>query len=119
MPRTSLRTCDAGHRIVWALTQAGEHQALDWAPSDLGTIAAYCDHLGTWHARTLSQGEQPVPPEKRFQCHWTTHPQCRPLSDRQRAQRADAVTAVRTTLRRMRRERNEPEPTLFQETDRT
>lgn len=114
MARTSLRNCGTCKaRIIWARTTAGARQALDYLPNESGNIAAHQTAAGTWHARTLTPAEQPIPPEKRYTCHWVTNPGCKPLTDRQRAQRADAVTAVRKVLRTIRTDRAANQTTLF------
>lgn len=104
MPRTTLRSCGTCKaRIIWAATPAGKRVMLDHAPDDTGTWAAQQTAAGAWLARQLSQGEKPQPGvEKRYACHWVTRPTCKPLTDRQRAVRAEARAAVRSTLRDMR-----------------
>jgi hypothetical protein len=59
-----------GERIVWALTQAGKRQALNFWPDPAGPVIACPDHLGAWRARTVADlAEAPVPPAKRFMPH--------------------------------------------------
>jgi hypothetical protein len=67
-----------GERIIWALTEAGNRQQLNFWPDATGTVIAYPDHLGTWRARTVTDlTVTPVPPAKRYMPHLAKSPGCR------------------------------------------
>lgn len=64
-----------GTRIIYARTQAGKRQPLDWVPDHQGSVAAYQDALGVWHARAIKASDPPVrAPEKVFMPHQATCP---------------------------------------------
>lgn len=63
--RTSASFCDAcGERIIWATTQSGAHQALDFQSNPRGSVMAYQDVDG-WHARSTATGTDPRHPLER------------------------------------------------------
>lgn len=72
--RTDCPAC--GARIIWAVTQAGKHQMLDWTPSPAGNVAAEQDVHGAWHARHAPPGEELVFPLKRYMPHAASSPAC-------------------------------------------
>lgn len=72
--RTDCPSC--GQRVIWAITEAGKRQALDWTPDPAGNVAAEQDVHGTWRARHAPAGEELVFPWKRFMPHAASHPQC-------------------------------------------
>lgn len=66
-----------GERIIWALTEGGKRQALNFWPDQDGPVIAVRDHLGTWRARTVPDlAEQPIAPAKRYMPHLALSPQC-------------------------------------------
>lgn len=70
-------TCPAcGTRIIWAITEAGKMQALDWTPDPGGNQAAEQDVHGTWRARYAPPGEELIFPLKRFMPHAASSPAC-------------------------------------------
>lgn len=72
--RTDCPAC--GQRVIWAVTEAGKRQMLDWAPSPDGNVAAQQDVHGTWHARYAPAGEELVFPLKRYMPHAASSPGC-------------------------------------------
>jgi hypothetical protein len=91
---TSYRACpNRASRVVWATTKNGKRQILDWTPNDDGNVAAYQDHAGGWHARTIGIQSDPVrPPEKVYMPHWASSPRCRPPSPQSRQAAREVVT---------------------------
>jgi hypothetical protein len=87
---TECPTCH--QRIIWATTQNGRKQNLNYLRDENGDIAARQDVTGTWHARTLTQGEEPHPPEHRHTHHFATSPACRPPSATTQSAATDVVT---------------------------
>lgn len=69
--------CPACHqRVIWAITEAGKRQMLDWAPDPAGNVAAEQDVHGTWHARYAPPGQELIFPFKRYMPHAATSPAC-------------------------------------------
>jgi hypothetical protein len=62
---TARTDCLCGTRII----RAAGGLILDYEPSPFGTIAAFHQASGAWTTRVLGQGQEPVPPEKRYQLH--------------------------------------------------
>jgi hypothetical protein len=68
---TACMGCDAP--IWFARTTAnGKAMPLDAKPGEDGNVCCYCDDRGTWHARVLRAGEQPLPYERRYHTHFET-----------------------------------------------
>lgn len=91
---TTYRACPSCQaRVVWATTRNGKRQILDYTPDPAGNVAAWQDHLGGWHARTITIHSEPVlAPEHLMMPHWASHPQCRPPSPQAKQAAADVVT---------------------------
>jgi hypothetical protein len=66
-------TCpDCRERLIYARTQRGRVQRLNFFPDDAGNVAAWHDTTLTWHARHAPPGEVLVAPEKRYMPHEAT-----------------------------------------------
>jgi hypothetical protein len=91
---TTYRACPScSARVVWATTKTGKRQCLDYTPSHEGNVAAWQDHLGGWHARTITAYSSPViAPERLYMPHWASHPQCRPPAPAAKQAAAEVVT---------------------------
>jgi hypothetical protein len=89
-------TC--GARVIWALTENGKRQMLDYhppgKPDPAGNVAARNEASGGWRARFSQPGEALRFPEDRFMPHLATSPRCAPPKDAdgQRAAAQDVVT---------------------------
>ena len=105
---TTARFCDAcGERII---RPYGRHPPLDRDPDPQGTVAALCDALGQWQARTLKTGEEPRTAEKRYALHSGSCPgkqDVLPVTDLEtwRARKIQTVTPAKTRRRGGRRGR--------------
>jgi hypothetical protein len=64
------QACDA--RIIWATTEAGAKQALDYQPNPGGNVMAFHGVAG-WQARSTASGSEPRHPlEKTHMPHAAT-----------------------------------------------
>jgi hypothetical protein len=61
-----------GERVLYAVTEAGRRQMLNFWPDPAGLVAAAQDVHGTWHARHAPLGEPVLAPAKRHLPHAAT-----------------------------------------------
>jgi hypothetical protein len=81
-------------RIIWAITEKGARQALNYDRDPAGNVAARQGPAGGWTARSSPPDEPLIFPETRRMPHWATSPRCAPAknADGQRAAAQDVVT---------------------------
>lgn len=74
-PRTEAAFCEhCGARIIWARTEAGQNQALNWQPDPTGNTWAFHDATG-WRARSTATGlDRRHPLERIYMPHGASCP---------------------------------------------
>jgi hypothetical protein len=93
--------------LIFARTQGGKQMPLNKQPDETGNVAAYQDHLGTWHARVLRKHQEPDAHEKRYLPHFAT---CSDPAAHRRRQRGNWKSAQADAAAKGRRRRGAPNP---------